>query len=50
MKKMPGDIIVLYMCTINENHMMYGCMVPEIWSTTERIFCHFGPLFALLPP
>ena len=26
------------------------CMVPEIWSMTDRIFCHFGPFFALLPP
>ena len=25
-------------------------MVPEIWSMTDRIFCHFGPFFALLPP
>ena len=25
-------------------------MVPEIWSTTDRIFSHFGPLLALLPP
>ena len=25
-------------------------MVPEIWSTTDRIFCHSGPFFALLPP
>ena len=24
-------------------------MVPEIWSTTDRIFCHVGPFFALLP-
>ena len=24
MKKTLGDIIVLHMCTINENHMMYG--------------------------
>ena len=24
MKYMPGDIIILYMCTINANHMMYG--------------------------
>ena len=22
------------------------CMVPEIWSMTDRIFCHFGPFFA----
>ena len=25
------------------------CMFPEIWSTADIIFCHFGPLFALLP-
>ena len=25
------------------------CMVPEIWSATDRIFCHFGLFFALLP-
>ena len=22
-------------------------MIPEIWSTTDRIYCHFGPFFAL---
>ena len=25
------------------------CMVPEISSTIDRSFCHFGPFFALLP-
>ena len=25
-------------------------MVPEIYGTTDRIFCHFGSLFALYPP
>ena len=35
LKKAPGDIIILHMCTISSNHMMYG---------------HFGPFFALLPP
>ena len=25
-------------------------MVPEIWRVTDRIFCDFGPFFALLPP
>ena len=25
-------------------------MVPEIWSATDRIFCHSGSLFAILPP
>ena len=24
MKKRPGDIIILHMCTKNDNHMMYG--------------------------
>ena len=27
-----------------------GCMVPEIFSTTDRMFCHFRPFFALLTP
>ena len=22
-------------------------MIPEIWCATDRIFCHFGPFFAL---
>ena len=25
-------------------------MMPEIWSVKDRIFCHFGLLFVLLPP
>ena len=29
---------------------MIWCKIPEIWSTTGRIFCHFEPFFALLPP
>ena len=24
MKGRPGDIIILHMCTMNDNHMMYG--------------------------
>ena len=24
-------------------------MVPDIWSASDRIFCHFEPFFALLP-
>ena len=104
LKKTPGDIIILHICTINDNHMMYSswdmeherqkflsfwtifcpftplwtqkikifkiwkkqlkvlsfykcvwlmtviwCMVPEIWSATDKIFCHFEPFFAALP-
>ena len=26
------------------------CTVHEIWSETDRMFCHFGPFLALLPP
>ena len=25
-------------------------MVPEIWSETDKIFCHFGSFYDLLPP
>ena len=25
-------------------------MAPKIPSATDRIFCHFGPSFAILPP
>ena len=25
-------------------------MFPETWTTANRISCHFGPFFALLPP
>ena len=25
-------------------------MLHEICNTTDIIFCHFGPLFAILPP
>ena len=25
-------------------------MIPQIWSMTDRIHCHFGQIFALLPP
>ena len=25
-------------------------MVPQIWSETDKIFCHFGSFYDLLPP
>ena len=43
MRKFARDII-LDMCTKNHN---IWCTVPEIWSGTDRIFCHFGLFFAL---
>ena len=47
MKKMTGDIIILHMCTIDDNHMMYnswyiacnGQNFLSFWT----IFCHFNP-------
>ena len=48
MKILPGDIIILYRCNINDNPMMYGSC-PNIPSAMDRIFCHFGSFFALLP-
>ena len=44
LKKTLRDIIILHICTI------FTCMVPEIWSATDIIFCHSRPFFALLPP
>ena len=43
-KNLP-DIIILHKCTLNGKHW---CMVPEIWSVTDRIACYFGPFFTLL--
>ena len=43
MKNTPEDIIILQMAII-----LY--MVPEIWSMTNIIFCHYGQFFAFLPP
>ena len=53
MKKLAGDITILHMRTKNHNHMIDDhmiCMVPEIWSETEKclpfwaIFCPLNPL------
>ena len=47
-KKWFGDIIILQMCTINDNHMMYGSWDMKrdgqnfLWYWT--VFCHFTPL------
>ena len=42
--KKPGDIILLHMCTINEDHMMYG-----LWDMQhERQFLSFWATFCPL--
>ena len=48
MKKPPEDIIALHLHITNDDHMM--CMVPEMWSATDRIFCHFGLFFCPFSP
>ena len=30
--------------------MIIWCMVPQIWSVTDRTFTHFGSFFAVYPP
>ena len=46
MKKMPGDVVLLHLCNINEDYMIY-----EFWNKRhDRIFCHFGPFFARWSP
>ena len=45
-EKRLGDIIILHMSTMNQNHMMY-----DSWDTARnRNFSHFGPFFVLLAP
>ena len=45
-KKASGDVIILNLC--NKNKIIW-CMLTQIWSATYIIFCHFRPIFALLP-
>ena len=46
-KKTPGDIIILHMRNINENHMMHG-----YWDIDcdRQNFCHFEPFFCPFTP
>ena len=46
-KNMPGDIIILHICTLNESHMMYGSRDTECdrqnFLSLWAIFCPFTP-------
>ena len=46
MEKLPGDIIILHMCNINDNHIMY-----RSWDTkcVRQNFYHLGPFFHFYP-
>ena len=47
LKKPPGDIIILHICTINHNHLMYGSWDMEHgkqnFLSFMTVFCHFTP-------
>ena len=50
-EKTPGDIIILQMCTINDNHMMYGSCEMEFHKQSflsfRTIFCPFTFFYPL---
>ena len=46
-KKTPEDIIILHVCTVNDNHMMYGSWDME---RNWQNFFTFWTFFTLLPP
>ena len=46
-RKILGDIIILHMHTINENHIMYGSWDMEC---SRQNFFLFWTIFCLLPP
>ena len=48
MEKPPGDINILHMCTINDNHMMYGSWDMEY--NRQNFLSFWTIFFALLPP
>ena len=49
LKKTSGDIIILHICTTNENHMMYGSWDMECdrhkFLSFWTVFCPFTPLW-----
>ena len=45
MKKSPENIIILHMCIINDNHMMYGSWDMEHKGQNFLILGHFLPFY-----
>ena len=45
MREASRDLIILHKCI--KNITIIWCMLPEIWSVTDIIFCHFGSFFVL---
>ena len=51
MKTTPGNIIILHMCTINEDHMMYGSWDMECdRQNCVVILGHFWPFYLIDNP
>ena len=50
LKKWKNHLEILSFYTCIPQMTIIWCMVPEIWSVSDRTFCYFGPLFVLLPP
>ena len=48
LKNTPGDIIILHICTINDNYMMYGSW--DMGHNGQNVLSFWTFLFALLPP
>ena len=47
LKKTPGDIIILQICTINDNLLVYGSWdMKHDW---QNFFCHFGAFLPFYP-
>ena len=46
-KKTSRDIIILHICTINDNHMMYGSWNMERNTQNFLILDHFLPFYTL---
>ena len=38
LKKTPGDIIILHICTVNDNHMMHGSWVQKTVYWRKNLF------------
>ena len=49
LKKWKKRLMILSFYTCVTKMRIIWCMVPEMRSMTDSIFCHFGPFFALLP-
>ena len=47
LKKKPGDVIILHICTINANHVMYGSWDME---SNKQYFLSFWTVFCPLTP